>query len=85
MFILILFLMITPCYAMDSIGPVFQMSQGISTSREYKPEYDGAKNDVVYVAKSERSSRYYIEKKKDVKADESDKVIVTTTWEEAKE
>lgn len=60
---LILVLASTGSWAMDSIGPVFQSSQGISTSRGYKPEYDGSRDDRVYIATAKQESRYYQPKK----------------------
>jgi hypothetical protein len=68
---------------MDSIGPVFQMTP------QSKLEYDGQKDDRVYVSTARQESRYYIEPKKEkhvcLPKANVDPVTVTTTWEKEKE
>ena len=50
----------SPCFAMDTIGPVFP------STPEFRPEYSGQMNERVYVSKAARESRYADEAKKPI-------------------
>jgi hypothetical protein len=77
--IIILLLFISPCLAMDRIGPTFQMTP------QSPKEYYGQTNDKVYVSGAKQESRYYIEPKKEkhvcLPKANVDPITVTTTWE----